>query len=207
MRDFQGHYQTFVEGLESMGRSVKDVEAIVITHAHGDHVGFAERVRVESGAKVFVHEADREAVGRARQLPWWALISNTWRPHLGMQLMIGALNGVFWGPGVEKAVGCRDGQVLDVPGRPRMLHLAGHTAGASALYLEKERVLLSGDALVTLDLFSGARIEPDVTRPQVNADHAEALRSRNKLAELGPVTLLRGHGAVWKGDLEKIKRA
>ena len=46
---FPGHYSVYKKGLESLGKTSKDLEAIVLTHAHADHIGFAERVRKETG--------------------------------------------------------------------------------------------------------------------------------------------------------------
>ena len=77
---FPGHYPVFLEGLRSIGSDIKDVEAIILTHAHADHMGFAERLRQATNAPVFVHQADVAASGRPLQLPWFGLLSNAWRP-------------------------------------------------------------------------------------------------------------------------------
>src|ERR1051326_7257073 len=45
-------------GLALLGKSRGDVEAIVLTHAHADHVGVAELLRSELHVPVFVHEDD-----------------------------------------------------------------------------------------------------------------------------------------------------
>jgi glyoxylase-like metal-dependent hydrolase (beta-lactamase superfamily II) len=37
-----------------------DVEAVLLTHAHSDHTGFAERARTEAHAAVRIHGADAE---------------------------------------------------------------------------------------------------------------------------------------------------
>ena len=42
---FPSHYKIFAEGLLSIGHTIKDVEAVILTHAHADHIGFAERIR------------------------------------------------------------------------------------------------------------------------------------------------------------------
>jgi hypothetical protein len=41
-----------------MGRTIEDVRALVLTHGHSDHIGFAERLRNERHNPVSVHEAD-----------------------------------------------------------------------------------------------------------------------------------------------------
>lgn len=36
-------WRSLLEALNAIGRSPRDIEAIVLTHAHFDHIGFAER--------------------------------------------------------------------------------------------------------------------------------------------------------------------
>src|SRR3954449_8170469 len=44
--------------LRELGRPAADVKALVLTHAHFDHVGFAERARQELRIPVYVHDND-----------------------------------------------------------------------------------------------------------------------------------------------------
>ncbi|HEX2265618.1 MAG TPA: MBL fold metallo-hydrolase, partial [Solirubrobacterales bacterium] len=44
--------------LAEIGRDASEIRAVVLTHAHFDHVGFAERARTELGVPVHVHEND-----------------------------------------------------------------------------------------------------------------------------------------------------
>lgn len=198
---FPGHYSVFVEGLRSIGHGIKDIEAIIITHAHADHMGFARRLQRESKAPVFVHQADIAAVGRPLQLPWWGLLSNAWRPFMTSTLTRATINGVFWGPGITGVKAIRHGETLDVPGKPQIIHAPGHTPGQVALHLPKQQVLLSSDVLITQHLLTGAHGLPQLAHQLLNHDDSQARRSLDCLREIGLVTLLPGHGKPWRGHM------
>jgi glyoxylase-like metal-dependent hydrolase (beta-lactamase superfamily II) len=51
----------------ALGRSSRDIRALVLTHAHFDHIGFAERARTELGLPVWVHENDVPLTRHPRQ--------------------------------------------------------------------------------------------------------------------------------------------
>jgi len=53
-----GYYKDIGGELAAMGRMPADVRALVLTHGHSDHIGFAERLRRERAVPVSVHEAD-----------------------------------------------------------------------------------------------------------------------------------------------------
>ena len=53
-----GDWRLFLRTLDGLGRRLDDLDAVVLTHAHPDHVGFAERARREGPASVWVHNDD-----------------------------------------------------------------------------------------------------------------------------------------------------
>src|SRR6184192_1003562 len=53
-----GYYRDIPRELAAMGRTIADVRALILTHGHTDHIGFAERIRREQRVPVSVHEAD-----------------------------------------------------------------------------------------------------------------------------------------------------
>ena len=89
-----------------------------------------------------------------------------------------------------------DGEVLDVPGQPRVRHLPGHTRGNCALHLQDASVVFSGDTLVTFDPYRRRR-GPRLLVKGVNEDNEQARTSLDALAELNAQLLLPGHGEPW----------
>ena len=64
-----GDWQLFLRTLYTLGRRLDDLDAVVLTHAHPDHVGFAERARREGPTSVWVHQGRRSGSpgGQARK--------------------------------------------------------------------------------------------------------------------------------------------
>lgn len=172
------------------------VTAVVLTHAHSDHVGIAERVRVDSQAPVWVHEADATMArtGKAHKrdgsaLPYLA------RPALWRFLAMGARNGGLRTTKVGEVQTFTDG-VLDVPGHPRVVPTPGHSPGHVSLHLPDRGVLVAGDALCTYHVLTGAR-GPQLMPRAFAADQRQALDSLAALEGLEAGVTLFGHGEPW----------
>src|SRR5262245_33816708 len=169
--------------------------AILITHAHADHIGSAASIANDTGARVLVHTDEADIVRNGTPEPPPSFFADAWRPRFARYLLHAARNGartIAPVPSVETFV---DDETLDVPGRPRVLHTPGHTAGHCAFLLEERGVLFSGDALVTRDNVSGH------TGPQPirwNDDHEQARASYERLHGLGADLVLTGHGEPWR---------
>ena len=48
-------WESLLEALNNLGSTLAGVEALVLTHAHFDHIGFAERASKELHIPVWVH--------------------------------------------------------------------------------------------------------------------------------------------------------
>ena len=196
---FPGHYRVLLEGLASLGRTVRDVQAVIITHAHADHTGFASTLSAESGAPIYVHRDDVALVRRPLYLPWPGLLTHAWRPYTASMLTHAVVNGLLRLPRIPAPCPVADQDVLDAPGRPRIIHVPGHTPGDIVVHLPERGLLFTGDALVTRDLFTGRDGDPQLTAASLNGDYAQATRSLSRLEDLGQVVLLPGHGRPWTG--------
>jgi glyoxylase-like metal-dependent hydrolase (beta-lactamase superfamily II) len=190
-------WESFHTALERLGRRAEQVEAVVLTHAHFDHVGFAERARRELGVPVWVHENDWPLARHPLQYGH----ERSRLPYLAnpgaMPIMASLLtHGAFWPDGVKDARRFSDGD-LDVPGSPRVVFTPGHTQGHVALHFPASDAVIAGDAIVMLDPYTGRR-GPRLVSRAATADSARALASLDALEATGARTVLTGHGPVWR---------
>lgn len=72
----------------------------------------------------------------------------------------------------------------------------GHTRGHTAFLLPDRSALLTGDALVTLDPYTG-RTGPRMVAPAATADLDVNRRSLDRIGEIAVTTVLPGHGEPW----------
>src|SRR5215208_885633 len=77
-------WRSLLEVLEGIGRAPGDIEALVLTHAHFDHIGFAERARSELGIPVWVHENDAPLTRR----PWLYMTERSPLAYLSRQNLL-----------------------------------------------------------------------------------------------------------------------
>jgi glyoxylase-like metal-dependent hydrolase (beta-lactamase superfamily II) len=193
--------------LGRLGRSVADVAAIVLTHAHSDHTGFAEVLRDETGVPVYVHAGDESLATTGKQadkreasfLPYLRF-GHAWRLlfHLA-----GA--GAMKPRPIRELTIYADGETLDVPARPRVIHTPGHTSGHCSLYVESAGALIVGDEFCTLNPFTGTR-GPQLMPRAFNVSSAECLDSLTKLAGLDVEVIAVGHGEPWRDGAAAAER-
>jgi glyoxylase-like metal-dependent hydrolase (beta-lactamase superfamily II) len=197
-----GHWRELERELTQLGRSLDEVRGIVLTHGDTDHIGFAERLRQQNGIVVRVHELDAARARGEVKKPNAGWGSIKVRPLLKF-LWYSARHGGLRIPPVREVSTFTDGDVLDLPGSPRIIHVPGHTPGSVAVHVPAVNALFVGDAMTTGNVLTG-EIGP---RPApFTLDPEAALASLAKLEAIPAAWVLPGHGAPWSGGVAEAIR-
>lgn len=195
-------YQALVDGLARLGHKLSNIDQLLITHHHTDHLGLAQRVVEESGAQVIAHPytvpyletplAVRErnqnytdVAFRQGGVPQ-SLIDLLAEVDAYLSTLVGTVNVMST---------LNEGDTLHLAGHNwQVLHTPGHAGGLICLFEPESRVLLSSDHILR-DVSSNPLIEaPDVPggqRPKRLLDYMYHLQ---RVAALKPSIGFPGHG-------------
>ena len=202
---FPGQRGEVLASLERLGFGPGDVSAILLTHAHIDHLGTAIWFATRHRTPVYCHpdevaHAKREYL---QQVSPAALISQAWRPRwLAWSAEVVAKGGLVR-DGIPRVTALTPEVAATLPGRPAAVPSPGHTSGHCSYQVGT--VLVAGDALITGHPLS-RRPGPQLLPSMFNHDDDACVRSLDALAATGAESVVPGHGQVWAGPVAEAVR-
>ena len=188
--------------LGERGHSIDDLELIVLTHQHIDHLGLVEIIVEHSGAEVAALDL---AVRRLANFAEDAELDDEFSANLMLrngipENVVIALQGVSrafraWGSRAHVTRPLADGETVELAGRRlEVMHRPGHSPSDTLFWDAERRVLIAADHL--LPTISS---NPLITRPLDGSDEATQalvsyIDSLSKTRDLPAEIVLPGHG-------------
>ncbi|WP_241759450.1 MBL fold metallo-hydrolase [Pyxidicoccus parkwayensis] len=175
--------------LEALGRTWKDLELIVITHAHVDHAGDAAELRKRSGAPIVAHAAEREHLAGLAPMTY---CPTGWFGRLFVKTP--AIHERYLR--VDPDILLSDGETLDLSRfgvRGAVRHTPGHTKGSISVELDSREALV-GDLLASGVLLGGIVRAGHAIRPPFEEAPATAGAELERMVDAGIQTFHLGHG-------------
>ena len=173
--------------------------AILMTHAHFDHVGALELLAAQWDAPVYAHPLERPYLDGSASYP-------PGDPSVGGGLMAALARFYPRGP-VDVSERLRelpaDGSVPPLAGW-RWIHTPGHSVGHVSFFRQADRTLIAGDAFVTTrqeSAYAAITQAPEMHGPPMyyTVEWDKAKRSVEDLAALEPEIVVTGHGQAMHG--------
>lgn len=188
--------------LAERGHSIDDLELVILTHQHIDHLGLVEILVEHSGAEVaalglaaerlanFGEDAERED-----EFAVELMLRNGIPQEVAFALQSVSRSFRGWGSKAEVTQPLEDGQPVQFRDRTlQTLHRPGHSPSDTVFWDEQRRILIAADHLI-------ARISsnPLITRPlDGSSQRPQALvtyiESMRKTREMPAEIVLSGHG-------------
>ena len=190
-----GYRPQLEPGLNLLGNSLGDVRAILLTHSDGDHTGVATALREETGAPVHLHPDDAESARKSgAKKTDESMLAELRHPGTYRLFWEFGRNGGARPPVLDDTIAIADGQELDLPGKPRVIHTPGHTPGHVAYLFADHGALFVGDALCTWHPTRGRR---GAQLMAFNVSTPQSVESLGAIEGLDAGLVLVGHGEPW----------
>jgi len=192
---YPGDVGAVENAIRSLGRRPADVQAMLLTHAHIDHMGAIVSFHERYGTPVFT---DQTEVAHARRDYLEQATGKDFVPMLHKHGVLPWLLRIARA-GATRSLSVRDAQSfassgpLDLPGAPVPVATHGHTSGHTAFHLPQHGVVVTGDALITAHPLSKVR-GPQLLPPVFDHGKQDTVAALDHLAALDAETVVPGHG-------------
>ena len=184
----------FTKAIEEISIKPEDIKLMIITHGHWDHIGSAKEIKELTGAKIAMHEQEKEWLEKGlKPLPpgitiWGSILK-------GMMSMFVTPFVKIPPTEVDLVLGNEELSLEEygIPGK--VIYTPGHSSGSVSILLETGEVFVGDMAMNKFPL----RIGPGMP---IFAENEDKLKeSWNLLLDAGAKTIYPAHGEPFSADI------
>jgi hydroxyacylglutathione hydrolase len=187
------HAKTFSKSLENLSIRPEEVQLIVLTHAHWDHIGSAKEIKEITGAKIALHHREKDWLeGSLKPMPpgvttWGHIFSSMVKVFLPL-IHIPATD-------VDVVLGEEELSLAEygIPGK--VVYTPGHSSGSVSVLLETGEAFVGDMAMNKFPL----RLSPGL--PIFAEDWGQLIESWKQLLDQGVKTIYPSHGEPFSADI------
>jgi len=178
---FFGRADRILAQVKELGYSPSDINRIIITHHHADHIGSLAELKRVTQAEVIAHPADAPYIDGT--LPQPGPVRPQW-----LSKLLSPLSWLWATEPVTVDTLVNDGDELPILGGIKILRTPGHTPGSICLYLQSKDLLIAGDLLAN-------RFGLKLPSRGFTVDTVQEMQSIKRVAGLEFDIICFGHGS------------
>jgi len=199
---YPGQLADVEKSVRTVGRRPEEIEAVLVTHGHVDHIGTLPELVARYGTRVLTSEAERRNLrGEVHESATpMDVLRRSYDPRVALWGAQVSLAGGTQHPQIDVVETVDFGAPLDLPCSPVAVSLAGHTSGHTAYVVPGAAAIALGDALATGHPIS-RRSGPQLLRGFFHHDEELLRRTLGHLRQVKADRLLPGHGPTLECNL------
>ena len=183
----------FVKRLKKLSINPKDIKLIILTHGHLDHIGSAKEIKEITGAKIAMHQLEKNCLEKSLMLVPPAV--NRWG-HIFAWIMARFMPLVHI-PSTDVEIILEDEEFslaeFGIPGK--VIHTPGHSSGSVSVLLE------TGDAFVGDLAMNGFPLRIGPGLPIFAEDLQKVKESWKMLLDRGAKMVYPAHGNPFSAEI------